>query len=468
MRWLQTVLRWIRGFILFVFVLSLVSCKQLPGLNRDQGAVDSWSASGIRDRATPTVSNATQGVTRRNTERVPLSPKAVVEVSPPVTIQDLKPLLAESRPQVKILSPAPESLIQETTLSVTFQVENFPLFKAPEVGLGPHLQVILDNQPYREVYDLAQPLILRDLTPGTHTIRAIAAYPWNESFKNEGAYDQVTFHVFTVTQEPLDSALPLLTYGTPQGDYGAEPILLDFYIAHPVIETESGGNEAQPATLPWQVQVTINGFSFDINQWKPLYLQGFKSGKNWVRVTLLDEQGDPLPNQFNDTVRLVTLTPDGQDSLAKLVRGELSLSTAQGIMDPNYTAPEPPPDIPEARPADESAPISPQILPDLNAEASSPIESTPTSEPSLPKRQPPQVAVPLTKELETPNPQKPDLTKLNHPDLKFTEQEPSLESTASPLPSVEQPEGEFQDSSGIESALTSTSSPQVLSPTGSD
>jgi hypothetical protein len=464
MQWLQTVLRWIRGFILFVFVLSLVSCKQLPGLSRDQGAVDSWSESGISDRATPTVSNATQGVLRRNAEKVPPSSKAVVEVSPPVTIQDLKPFLEKSQPQVKILNPAPESLIQDTTLAVAFQVENFPLFKDPEVGLGPHLQVFLDNQPYREVYDLAQPLILRDLTPGTHTIRAIACYPWNESFKQEGAYDQVTFHVFTVTQEPLDSTLPLLTYGTPQGDYGAEPILLDIYIAHPVIEAESGGNETQDDTHPWQVQVTINGFSFEMNQWKPLYLKGFKSGKNWVRVALLDEQGDPLPNQFNDTVRLVTLTPDGQDSLAKLVRGELTLSTAQGIVDPNYTVPEPPPDNPEVRSAAKSEPISSQILPDLNAEAPSPTESTSTSDPNLPERQPPRVAVPLNEELEASNLQNPDSTGLNHPDLEFTEQEPSLESTASPLPSVEQPEDEFQDFSNIKPTLTSKSAQEVPSP----
>jgi hypothetical protein len=161
---------------------------------------------------------------------------------------------------------------------------------------------------------------------------------------------------------------------------------------------------------------------------------------------------------------LVTLTPDGQDSLAKLVRGELTLSTAQGIVDPNYTVPEPPPDNPEVRSAAKSEPISSQILPDLNAEAPSPTESTSTSDPNLPERQPPRVAVPLNEELEASNLQNPDSTGLNHPDLEFTEQEPSLESTASPLPSVEQPEDEFQDFSNIKPTLTSKSAQEVPSP----
>nr|WP_290228146.1 hypothetical protein [Trichocoleus desertorum] len=260
----------------------------------------------------------------------------VSEVSPPEVIQTLRQSLEKYQPQVSILSPRPSEVLQDNTVSVRFQVTDLPLFKNAQLGLGPHLHVILDNEPYEAVYNADQPLVLKDVAPGTHTLRVFASRPWHESFKNEGAYAQTTFHVFTKTQENTPALeQPLLTYSRPKGDYGAEPIMLDFYLTNAPLHLVAQ-EEDDDDISDWRIRCTINGESFIFDRWQPLYLKGFQPGKNWVQLELLDEKGKPIENAFNNTVRLITYDLNGQDTLSKLVRGEITAEQASGIVDPNY------------------------------------------------------------------------------------------------------------------------------------
>src|SRR6478672_2108367 len=261
---------------------------------------------------------------------------SISEVAPPETIQKLRSSIDSYQPQVTILSPQPDEVLQDTTVTARFQVQDLPIFKNPELEMGPHLHVFLDNQPYRAVYDLSQPLVLEDLTPGTHTLRVFASRPWHESFKNEGAYAQTTFHLFTKTSENQpDLEQPLLTYSRPQGSYGAEPIMLDFYLTNAPLHLVAQENP-NDEIADWRIRVTINGQSFVLDKWQPIYLKGFKPGKNWVQLEFLNELGNPVKNVFNDTVRLITYELKGQDTLSKLVRGDLSADDARGIVEPNY------------------------------------------------------------------------------------------------------------------------------------
>ncbi len=140
----------------------------------------------------------------------------IVEVSPPSVIQTLRREMEIYQPQVTIVSPEADAVFQDDKVEVSLQVRDLSIFKNSQLELGPHLHMILDNQPYIAVYNPDKPLILEDLEPGTHTLRVFAARPWHESFKNAGAYAQTTFHVFTKTQNNNpDSALPLLTYDSP-------------------------------------------------------------------------------------------------------------------------------------------------------------------------------------------------------------------------------------------------------------
>ena len=324
----------------------------------------------------------------------------ISEVSPPEAIQQLRQALEIYQPQISILNPKPDEVLQDINVSVQFQVKDLPIFQEANLGLGPHLQVLLDNQPYAAVYDINGPLTLSDLEPGTHTLRVFAARPWEESFKNEGAWAQTTFHVFTKTEDNKpDRTLPLLTYNSPQGSYGAEPILLDFYLTNAPLHRVAQEN-SEDEILDWKIRATVNGESFAIDQWQPIYLKGFKSGKNWVQLELIDERGNIVKNAFNNTVRLIDYQPQGQDTLSKLVRGELTVADARGIVDRTYQAPKPTPTPtpePKPTPASEKTPVT---------EPSPAVQETPVTEPSLePKVAPVQIIEPTpttTPQLEAP------------------------------------------------------------------
>ncbi|WP_370539410.1 hypothetical protein [Anabaena sp. FACHB-1250] len=259
------------------------------------------------------------------------------ETAPPDVIQALRPSLEGYQPQVSILSPKIDEVLQEDTVNVRLQVKDLPIFKDPQWQLGPHLHLILDNKPYIAVYDLNQSVVLPNLSPGTHTLRVFASRPWHESFKNEGAYAQTTFHIFTKTEENNpDAKLPLLTYSRPNGNYGAEPIMLDFYLTNAPLHSVA---ETNPDDIMsnWRIRSTINGESFILDRWQPIYLKGFKPGQTWVELEFLNNQGQPVKNAFNTTIRLINYQPNGQDTLSKIVRGELTADEVRGIVDQNYT-----------------------------------------------------------------------------------------------------------------------------------
>ncbi len=289
----------------------------------------SWGLIGCSDRLE--TSSQVQ-----ETSKVAVNTSKLTEVAPPTVIQELKEILAQYNPQVAIISPKPQEMFTETSVPVQLEVKDYPLFKDEKLGLGPNLHLFVDNKPYQAVYNLDEPIILEDLSPGTHTIRVFASRPWHESFKNEGAYAETTFSIFTETEDnsPSDS-LPLLTYSQPQGSYGAEPIMLDFYLTNAPLHFVAQ-NDPDDDIVDWRIKATINGENFLIDTWQPIYLQGLEPGENWVQLEFIDEQGQEVNNAFNDTVRVITYQPNGEDTLSKLVRGELSLEIARSIVDPNY------------------------------------------------------------------------------------------------------------------------------------
>jgi hypothetical protein len=327
----------------------------------------------------------------------------ISEASPPAVIQQLRQELDKYQPQVKILSPQPDEVLQDNTVTVQFQVQDLPIFKNADLGLGPHLHVFLDNQPYQAVYNTSEPLVLEDLPPGTHTLRVFASRPWYESFKNEAAYAQTTFHIFTKTNENNPNPTqPLLTYSRPQGSYGTEPIMLDFYLTNlPQLATQENPDVGQV-----RIRCTINGETFTLDQWQPIYLQGLKPGKNWVQLELLDEQGNPIKNAFNNTIRVITYNKEGKDTLSQLVRGELSPDDTRSIVDPDYVAkkPEPTP-TPETTPSESPTPEAiptPTPIPSESPTATPAATETPAPTPT-----PVPVPSPTPAVEETPPVQKP-------------------------------------------------------------
>ena len=305
----------------------------------------------------------------------------LAEVSPPETIQTLKQIIDAYTPQVRILSPRPGEIVEDTSVSLRVQVRGLPLFKDETFGLGPHLHVFLDNEPYTAVYDLSEPLEFEDLTPGTHTLRVFASRPWHESFKNQGAFDQRTFHIYAPTpQDELSADKPVLTYSRPQGTYGAEPIMLDFYLTNAPLHM-TAQEDPKDDVHDWRIRCTVNGQSFVFDEWQAIYLKGFEPGRNWVQLELIDEAGNPIDNRFNNTVRVIDYEPGGEDTLAKLVRGELSLKEVASIIDPTYEPPaEPEPEPEETAPEADMMPETEESGPEAEKKSAPAEEAAPAEE----------------------------------------------------------------------------------------
>ncbi|MDX1976620.1 MAG: hypothetical protein SFT94_03015 [Pseudanabaenaceae cyanobacterium bins.68] len=267
------------------------------------------------------------------TSKIKSTTGIIAEVSPPATIQKLNQLFDHYEPQLKILSPTADQIINDQKVAVKLEVKDLPIFKNAQFDLGSHVDVILDNQVIKSSYDLSQPLEFDQLTVGTHTLRAIAQRPWHESFKNESAYAQVTFHVYSKTGEHTPAPqLPLLTYNFPLGDLGAEPILLDFHLHNAPLHLAAV--EDQNLT-DWRIRATVNEEQFVIDQWHPIYLKGIQPGKNVVKLELLDSKGAPIDNQFNSTAHLINYQAGGKDTLSRLLRGE-AIAGIEAIVDPKY------------------------------------------------------------------------------------------------------------------------------------
>ena len=307
------------------------------------------------------------------TPHLPVVRGRISEVAPPVLIQELRPSLERYAPQVTILSPLAEQVFDDTQVTVKLQVSDLPIFQDDTLKLGPHLSLIVDNEPAAAIYDLKQPIILENLAPGTHTLRVLALRPWQESFKNDGAFAETTFHILTKTgKNAPDHNLPLLTYSSPQGIYGAEPILLDFYLSNAPLRlsnTANGDNNLQD----WRIRVTVNGESFLLDTWEPIYLKGFNKGNNWVQLEFIDGKGNKVENEFNTSVRVISFDPSYQDGLSQLVRGDLSPTIARSIVDPNYKT------IPRL---EEETPVIEPETPIVKEEETSIVEETPVVEES--------------------------------------------------------------------------------------
>jgi len=253
----------------------------------------------------------------------------------------------EAKPALKVISPANNATINGSTVEVKLDLsgdlKGYTPHKDPATGKGNHIHVILDNQPYEAYYELGQPFELRNVTEGKHTLRVFPSRPWHESYKNEGAFQMVSFTVKgggdaakpTTTNKgetmaspanspgssasptparegkdmaksnagEIDPAKPLLTYSRPKGEYAgadADTIMIDFWLRNAKLQAEGGD---------YRVRYTVDGGSPQfIDAWNPIWLTGWMSGKHTVKLELVDKNGQLVENGgYNSTTREINV-----------------------------------------------------------------------------------------------------------------------------------------------------------------
>jgi hypothetical protein len=227
-------------------------------------------------------------------------PSGLQEVAPPLAVQQLQEALAERQPRVEILTPADETLLPPGPWTLKLRVQDWPLVDGGPLGLGPHLVVQLDNDEPRTL--TSTELTLPALTPGSHRLTVFAARPWGEAAKNPGAWRQIRLH--RAAANPL--ALPepgqaqLITV-SPAATATAEPVLVDWLLLDAPLQN------LRRDDAHWRLRLGINGADFVIDRQTPLWLNGWKPGRNAIKFELLDGRGEPLTPPYNSLVREVEL-----------------------------------------------------------------------------------------------------------------------------------------------------------------
>ncbi|MFM8660599.1 MAG: hypothetical protein ACKOCI_04510 [Cyanobium sp.] len=316
------------------------------------------------------------------------------EVPPPGAVVQISAALANRRPRLQITSPAEGTLVPAGPWQLGLDLKDWPLAMDPELGLGAHLVVQVDDGPGLRIGDWSQgnagsgrlELAMAPLTPGSHRITAYAALPWGEAVKLPGASAQRL--VQRVAANPLSqpaSGTPQLLAVSPDGLSASEPVLIDWLLRDAPLQGLREGDAR------WRLRISVNGDSFLVDQNTPLWLRGLKSGSNALLLELLDGLGEPLNPPFNSLVREAVIQPGGRrpvwlnerispPDLARLL-GETAPQASAVAPEPEpEPAPSPAPHMPLAEPQPTETP--PLTDPSLSGNPSS--IKPPLSEPELP------------------------------------------------------------------------------------
>jgi hypothetical protein len=290
------------------------------------------------------------------------------EVERPQKVKDMMAQRGDednATPKLKIVEPKEGASVKGSTvklkLDLSGDLKGYKPHKDPETGMGNHIHVILDNEPYEAYYNLDQPFELRNVAAGPHTIRVFPSRPWHESYKNDGAFQMVTFKVegggdaskptttnagekmadnanaksvtpvkpqsqansnkpaaaSTPSATPegkdyakpssagqVDRAKPLLTYSRPKGEYKGDDtnaIMIDFWLLNAKLQGDGGD---------YRVRYSVDGGEAKyIDKWGPIWLTGWTPGKHTVKLELVDKSGNPVDNGgYNTTTREITVT----------------------------------------------------------------------------------------------------------------------------------------------------------------
>ncbi|MDQ6787350.1 MAG: hypothetical protein M3033_11145 [Acidobacteriota bacterium] len=299
--------------------------------------------------------NTNRADTVDNPEQSAPVAQVLSEVARPQKIADMMKERGEqdaAKPVLKVVEPKDNSTVSSSTVKVKLalsgDLKGYKPMKDMTTGMGNHIHVILDNQPYEAYYNLDQEFELRNVADGAHTLRFFPSRPWHESYKNDGAFQMVKFTVknggsdktkpTTNNNQPMSNAnatatpegkdmpnstagavdprKPLLTYSRPKGEYkgaDADAIMIDFWLSNVELTDDSKVESkfSDTTKLPnYRVRYSVDGGEAKfIDKWQPIWLTGWTNGKHTIKLELIDKDGNVADNGgYNSTTREITVT----------------------------------------------------------------------------------------------------------------------------------------------------------------
>ena len=166
---------------------------------------------------------------------------------------------------------------------------------------GQHIHLIVDNGPYNARYTSTFDDV--PLEDGSYHTLAFLSRSYHESIKTKDAHTAIVMEVKDNTASKFNGInFPMLFYSRPKGTYigkqNTDKVMLDFY----VVNLELGDR--------YKVLADINGEVHTIDNWQPYYIEGLPMGKNKIKLTLVDGQGNVVDAPFNPVEREFELKAD--------------------------------------------------------------------------------------------------------------------------------------------------------------
>jgi hypothetical protein len=254
-----------------------------------------------------------------------VAPTATVAPKPPpapvtLTAGAASPDPTAPLPTVAITAPSRDQVVSSdkaSDFSVKLDVKNWQTAQGSN-----HVHLILDNRPYKAIYDPKQPIKLSELTggealaEGQHVLVSFPSRANHESVKTKGALALVPFWVGKKGDTKNDpTKKPMLIYSRPKGEYKGEManhVLVDFYVAN---VTLAEGKE--------HVNVTVTGPGIDkpleakVEKFgTPLYLDNLQNGSYEVKTELVDGSNKLIEGPWNSTTRSIKIDHDAPTDVA--------------------------------------------------------------------------------------------------------------------------------------------------------
>jgi hypothetical protein len=213
-------------------------------------------------------------------------------------------------PTVKILAPAKDQVIPAAAAGdfiVKLDVKNWQTAQGSS-----HVHLILDDKPYKPIYDTKAPVKLSELpggdalTEGQHILVAFPSRANHESVKTAGALAVTEFWVGKKGTKTQDVGKALLIYSRPKGEYKADManhLIVDFQLVNDKLS--AGGDHVH-------ISVTGPGIegekTADSTQFgPPFYLDNVQDGSYTVKLDLLGGDGKPVPGSWSSASRTITV-----------------------------------------------------------------------------------------------------------------------------------------------------------------
>ncbi len=157
---------------------------------------------------------------------------------------------------------------------------------------GQHIHFILDNSPYKALYEPQNEVVLNNNTE--HYLLCFLSRSYHEALKNKEAAVLVHFKIDENGKYQVLSATksPMVFYSRPKGEYygkDVDQLLLDFYLYNCKLSNK-GYKLAAHITNP------DNGVDTTaiLTSWDSYFIKGLGYGKCKIELSLLDKKGKPV------------------------------------------------------------------------------------------------------------------------------------------------------------------------------